>query len=495
MERMKEKRAEFDRVPAEQKKEYCFTECRCLAELAEQNDQAHTAAGIPLRRYDGTGSSASVILRSLSIDKLKEDPPERLRAAVAAAFIGGRFEHSVIGAVEGPIHVWDLSGAYNYQMYHLPCLQHASWVHTRQRGDIERARHALVRYSLEDSGRRLAWGPFPFREPNGTIVFPSRSGGGWLWRDEFLAGERLYENVKFHEAWLLQSECDCHPFKGMADYYLRRIAMGANTKGLVLKGALAACAGKLMQTKGFMPPFLCYAWAGMTTSGTRAQVLDVIGLHRDPWNARASAADSMHSSEDLPMPAPRDTGTFVTLDGKPNPKPMGGWVKKTIPKGMFYAKPGVYFPLNPTKRELEDVRARGLGRAVVWQNWERVMNAWLEGRRAVELPAVARFHGAKSSISRVGKNRFVRSPDYGEWSERPIGVTLGAYPKRLRHLPVPGTAHSIMTLRAFPSELRSTPYNPALKSPEAELMRLARLEMEEQPEGDDFADYSEEYGE
>lgn len=490
MQRMKERRAEFDKLTPSQVRTYCLSECKYMADLAYQNDAAHTAAGIPLRRYDGSGSSASAILRTMAIEELKVEPPERLRQVIACGFFGGRFEHSVIGPVEGPLYSKDISGAYPYHIQGLPCLVHGQWVHTRSRGRIETARHAIVRYSLHDAGKRLSWGPFPFREPNGTIVFPSRSGGGWIWRDEYIAGERLFPNVKFHEAWCLESDCDCQPFQKISEFYLRRIALGADTRGLVLKNGLAACAGKLMQSVGFDPPFQNWVWAGITTSGPRAQFLDALGLHSDPANCLAIATDGIFSREDIVLPAPRDTGTFMKLDGTPNEKPLGGWVTKVIPKGVFFAKPGVYFPLNPTKKEIEDVRARGLGRKSVWENWKKVVDAWKEKRHAVSLPSVSRFHGAKSSITKSGKDTYTLSPDYGEWSERPIGVTLGAYPKRLRHIMVDGKDYAIMTLRAFPHDMQSEPYREATKSPEAKLLKALSEEMLEQPEGDEYADYA-----
>ena len=491
--KIKDIRPELDKLTPTQRRKYCLLECKLLAVQVHDLDVAHIQAGIPLRRYDGAGSSASSILRTMQISEQKVDPPDHLREAVASAFIGARFEHSVIGPVKGPIYSHDLSGAYSFHIATLPCLIHARWQHTRSRTRIEKARTALVRYVLHDAGQRLAWGPFPFREPNGTIVFPSRSGGGWVWRDEFIAGERLFPNVQFEEAWCLESDCDCVPFAGIPHFYTRRILLGADHRGLVLKNGLAACSGKLMQSKGYDPPFQNWVWAGLTTSGPRAQVLDAIGLHSDPWNLLAIAADGIFTREDLKLPEPPDIGTHV-IDGKPNPKPLGGWVKKTIKKGVFFAKPGVYFPLDPTKDEIEQVRARGLGRKTVWEHCDKIVKAFKEGKRSVELPSVARFHGIKSSITKLGRNRYSRSPDYGEWTEKPVGVTLGAWPKRLRSVRVDGAEHSIMTLRAFPDFLTSAPYNPAVKGPEARMLQQARIELEEQPNGDDYSDYSEGLG-
>lgn len=490
MQRMKELRPEFDKLPPAQRREYCFSECRCLADLVQQLDKAHDDAGIPLRRYDGAGSTASSILRTMRIADLKRDPPPEMKEAVAMAFFGGRFEHSVIGPVPGPLFAYDISGAYPYHMAQLPCLVHANWVRTHDRARIDGARAALIRYSLEDAGERMPWGPFPFREKNGTIVFPSRSSGGWVWKEEYLAGERQFKNVRFHEAWILESNCDCPPpFAGLSEFYIRRIMLGSEARGLILKTGLAACAGKLMQSVGYMPPFQNWIWAGMTTAGPRAQFLDVLGLHEDRHNLLAIATDGIFTREEITPPEPVDVGTFVLPNGKPNPKPLGGWVKKVANKGVFFAKPGVYFPLKPTKKEIEEVRARGLGRKNVWENWEKIVEAWRERRHAVHLPSVARFHGAKSSITKSG-NSYTRSSDYGEWDERPIGVTLGAFPKRLRMVPVAGTEYARMTLRAFPDGMFSEPYRGSMKSPEAQMLIAARAEIEEQPEGDDYADYS-----
>ena len=52
---------------------------------------------------------------------------------------------------------------------------------------------------------------------------------------------------------------------------------------------------KLAQSLGKHPPFQCWIWASMITSGTRAQMLDMLALHKDWRNLLAIATDPEES--------------------------------------------------------------------------------------------------------------------------------------------------------------------------------------------------------
>lgn len=488
--RMKDKRKDFDKLPLSEIRPYCLSECRDMATLADKLISAHAEAGIELKKFYGAGTTGGLILKELSIDSHKRDVPPAMQEAVMVAFAGGRFEHSVFGPVEGPVEGWDIASAYPYQIYLLPCLNHARWSYTRSRRRFERARHALVHYKLGKAPRGLAWGPFPFREPEGSIVFPVESGGGWVWREEYLAGERIFPHVGFVGAWVLESDCRCHPFKRIADYYKQRLAWGKDGKGIVLKLGCNSVNGKLCQSVG-KPPFQCFAWSGMVMSGTRAQNLDMLGLHKRMAHLRAIATDGIYTSESIIPPRPLDTGTFDAIDADTGqPKPLGSWEPKSFPKGMFFIRPGLYFPIGGGKADLKEMRGRGIGRKAMARVSRLATRAYATGETAIKLPSLDRFWGAKSTIGRVSRGdamqgydwEYRRTPDYGQWTKRPVALDFDPMPKRAR------IAADKQTLVVRKVKGESAPYDARVVSPEMRILREAEQEAIEQPFGGDGSD-------
>lgn len=483
IDRMKNQRGEFDRVSNAEIRAYCLSECKALATLARKLTEAHIEAGYPLKSYYGAGSTASAVLDAFAIKEQRSMGPLEMQTAIASAFFGGRFENSVLGPVEGPVHSYDISSAYPYQLTQLPCLQHGAWRYTTKREELEAPAAALVHYSLgahSTPSRRLhaervhSWGPFPFRLPNGTIVFPLVSGGGWVWRDEYLQGERQWSNVGFRGAWIYERACDCRPFAQLSWLYRERCRIGKEGKGIVLKLGPNSVYGKLAQSVGRNPPYQCWIWAGMITSGTRAQILAMHGLHRDPSNLLMVATDGIYSRELLDCPKPLDTGTYDL------PKPLGGWEHKVIESGVFAARPGVYFPQNPTLDQLKEVRGRGLGKKVMLDYWQIPVTAHARGETSCKFPDVVRFCGAISSITKTSKG-YNRAATYGQWVNRPVELSLNPLPKRL-------LIGGQLVPHRLDTTIESAPYDAAILSPEAWELRQATLEALEQPDGGDLTE-------
>lgn len=486
---MKDKRDQFDLLTRDEIRNYCFDECQYMAVLAEKLIQAHNDAGLKLRSYFGAGSTSGAILKKLQIDKIIRTGPSIMDRAVACAFFGGRFEHDIIGEVEHVIYGKDISSAYPYQLYQLPCLGCGSWEYTKNRKDLDISQAALVNYSLGPPPKKMHWGPFPFRTDKGAIVFPSTSGGGWIWKDEYIAGEKYFPHVQFKGAWVYRTDCQHKPFAGIAKYYIERLKIGKEGKGQVYKLGVNGGYGKLAQSVGDNPPFQSWIYAGMTTSGCRAQMLDMMGLHKDWSNILAIATDGMYTLEKVSNPVPIDTGTFNVKDKDSGKyKPLGGWEEKTIKQGMFFARPGIYFPLNPSEDDIEAMRARGVGRKSLYDNWKTTVQAWRDGVEEVEIKKVSRFHGAKTCISRGtgedGKPVFKRSPLYGQWTEKAIGMSFDPLPKRELILP-----NNRLKIRSMPRDLESAPYSKSIVSDEARALKAALIELLEQPDGDDYSEY------
>lgn len=499
---MKEQRAEFDKLDKAEVEKYCFLECQKMAELARKLIEAHERAGLPLKSFYGAGSTASVMLEDMGIRRFIEKPPPEMRDAIACAFSGGRFDDSIIGVCDNT-HSWDISSAYPYQCCHLPCLAHGHWEHTNSRDEFDRARWALVRYGLSAGNPEEPWGPFPFRFPKGhkeagSICYPIQSGGGWVYQDEYREGERLFDNVYFREAWIFKSECDCMPFQKLPLHYIERCRIGKEGPGIVLKLGCNSCYGKLAQSVG-NGRYNSWIWAGMITSGTRAQILHALGLHRDRSNMLMVATDGILTREELVLPEPMETGTnveFLNDKGKPVRKPLGGWEYKSYDRGVFIARPGVYFPMHPTEIDMRILRGRGVGRRVILENWERIVGTWENWNRKgqwpmVKLDNVSRFCGAKTSISRkklpghgweykrAAGQHLRGQPRFGEWITRPVEMSYNPRPKR-EGVRADGT----LPVRMLPLDLESAPYSKAILSAEAKELMILAAQMGEQPDID-----------
>jgi hypothetical protein len=482
MARMKDQRAVLDALPFSEVRAYCLSECEKLAYLTRALIDAHDDAGLPLKSFYGAGSTATALFTKLGIKSYVETQrvPEEMRRAVACAFSGGRFENSAVGPVEGLVWNYDISSAYPYQLMFLPCLSCGKWERVAGRGvtkKIARARLALVHWHLPEtskSRREPAWGPFPVRAKDGTIIFPSSALGGWCWREEYLAAAAAFDNVEASEAWLYSTECKHWPFREVSDVYVERCRIGKEGRGKVLKLGPNAAYGKLAQSIGVNPPFQSWVWAGNITSGCRAQLIDAIASAKDRWNVLMLATDGVWTREPLVLPKPRDTGTDSTG------KPLGGWEEKRFDRGVFCVRPGIYFPINPTEEQLKEVRARGLGKKTLYQEWPKIVEAWeRDGPDAkVELDDIIRFVGAKSGVRQVrSSGEAKRSPDYGEWIPFPMKVSFNPLPKRRRVL-----GQRLECWQDVGWE--SHPYDAAVESPEAKALKLFTEMVLEQPDGD-----------
>jgi hypothetical protein len=236
-----------------------------------------------------------------------------------------------------------------------------------------------------------------------------------------------------------------------------------------------------------------------------------------------AATDGIQTREQLVTPVPRETGTdhvYVDADGKGHfdarmgkPKPLGGWEEKEIKKGVFYARPGIYFPMNPSAKEVKTVRGRGVGKKVILKHWQHIVDFYeahkedlVRGEdKTVRIAELTRFCGAKTSIhardvheptpgggvntfqvySRADGGTKVEEdgtehelPKYGQWIRRPVDMGFKPWPKREKILP-DGT----MTLRRISMRVTSTPYEDAM-SEEALELRACQLEASEQPDAD-----------
>lgn len=410
--------------------------------------------------------------------------------------------------------VWsyDISSAYPYALTLMPCLDagHGAWVQekaTRTR-ELPTQRATLVRYAFTKNSTG-AWAPLPFRDAKGNICYPHHSDGGYVWRDEFAQAQKLAPGaLRALDWWTWRAKCRHRPFKELAAYYRHRMSLGKDAAGIAVKLGMNSCYGKLAQSVG-SARYQSWVWAGMTTSITRAMILALLCQHRDLASVISIATDGIYTTERLcnacddaegnavhyrsrrcRLPRPKNTGTFDL------PKPLGAWEEKRVDGAMFFARPGVYFPLGDlaTRAAIPDkeVKARGVGRKAVADHWGRVVSTFMaEGiGGTATLPGVTRFCGAKTSIS-LGKNGFKRAdgkqvqksatttekPCYGRWVDREVRLTFNPHPKR--DLPSADYRGEQLPTRDVRGAGLSAPYKRAL---------AALLRGEEDGQDDDVSD-------
>lgn len=408
---MKKRRSLFTWREISRIRRYCLNECEALADFAGAVEQAHIDADLKPRGWFGPGSTASVLLKRHDIHERRGIVPPVMLEPVACAFFGGRAEISRSGYVPGPIYSCDISSAYPYHASQLPCLEHGRWERVTRERDIKGAgvAHALVHGHVRAAHSPASWGPLPVRLPNARIVFPSSGASGWWWRDEWLAARSGWKGLKFDHAYVLRRECDCKPFAFLPDLFARRRAIGKESgEGKALKLALNSCYGKLAQTVGGAQ-YASRVWAGMITSGTRAQVLKLMLRHADMKNVLMIATDGLFSTER------HDVDPEIVL---------GGW-ERAEHESITLVRPGIYW-LGDSK-----LRARGIGRDNLNDAAKlQLSEALASGADRVELARRTVFGGAKLRVTTSREGVLRRSPHYGQWHTIPTHVSLAPDPKR-----------------------------------------------------------------
>lgn len=463
IEHMKQKRGRFRSSELPAIRSYCRDECIQLAKLARKLLETHRNVDLTLRTYYGPGSTASVAIGKMKAIEHRGHIPDIMVRPVACGFFGGRFEHSVMGPVP-EVYGYDISSAYPYQLYQLPCLDCGEWEHV----SLQNAGRRTLPQSLLDCTTAICryeytgnegdtFAPFPHRSASGSICYPYR-GRGWLWLPEIQAAfdtrwRMGWSRVRLLEAWVYKTKCKHRPFADIATYYRRRYELGKDAAGIVLKLAANSVYGKLAQSKGVNPKFQCWPWAGLITSGTRAQILRLVALAPKPSDILAIATDGVYSRVKLDCPKPIDTGTFDLS------KPLGGWEEKHYPDGMLFVKPGIYCSLSPEG----DVRARGIGRKSLTSARQELIETWNKGERSFTI-TVDRFYGAKTCIG----PKLKRSLRYGQWERMPIRIAFTC----------PNRSES-MGLLAQTEE--SVPYSPVHMTPEKKEAILFEAIEYEQP--------------
>jgi hypothetical protein len=469
--RLKDDRGNFAAI-GPRERAYCQSECRLLAMLVRELLDAHESEGLRLKNYFGPGSTAALVLTRCGAKSQAAAVPDAMAHAVDSAFFGGRFEVSHVGPVEGPLFSYDIASAYPYALALLPCLhpEHGRWKHCTGRAiDVSRDSVATV-YSYRLRQPRgafpAAWGVLPHRLPDGNIVFPRVSAGGWAWQPEIREALFLHGGLDLLESWSWHSKCDCQPpFQDeVVRLFCRRLEMGKATRGLVVKLALNSMYGKSAQSVGGGGAFRCMVRAGLITSMTRAMLLQATSLVSDPWDILELATDSVLSRVPLDsLPAPERLGTedaarLASARWRDKRSyPLGAWEGKVLANGAMLLRPGLRFELGPEAR-IGRTAARGVGVKTLHDNRAKVLAAWRDApMMPTEVQQPAMFHGSRVSVRRVAGDvdfagemmwRYVRDKLYGRW-EPPKPRVLSYEPGPKRDGVSAGFAPGVVRLHPF----------------------------------------------
>lgn len=422
MQEMKDKRSGFSDSDIPSMRQYMLSECAALAQLAEELEQAHEDVGLKLSSWHGPGSTASAMLKNMGIHEKRGEHPYEVEYAANCAFFGGRFEHSTIGDVDD-CYGYDIVSAYPWQLYNLPCLEHGKWRWVTDEKSLGSCNQACVHFKLTDAGS-VPWGPLPCRTDNGTIIFGRGEYTGFVWLDEYRIARREWRGVQFLGAWALYSACECRPFATIRDMFDERLRLGKTGRGRVVKNAINSGYGKVAQSVG-NPKFASRIWAGIITSGTRAQLLELAVSHTSLSSVKAMATDGLYSTENLTLPSPPLSDSS-----------LGSWEKKHAGR-MTFVRPGIYWA---HKEDDETIRSRGIAKRQFKAQREAVREAIDCGDTRADIGTSTLFGSAKACVYKLRDGTYKRSRHYGEWHDIPAYVSLAPAPKRrpdwsLHHLP------------------------------------------------------------
>ncbi len=449
MKKGKSERASFSFQNINEIIEYNNLECKygqmLVEKLHEYLEQAgfHTTDsyspavyGKMLFRQNGIKDVLDRDLDWNSKDKMKR----RISRAAYTAFLGGRIEIGSYGTFYGTVYNYDIRSSYPANMLQLPNLQRGSWSYDSNlstptfkpysnlkdkknplklfRRDIPFSLYHIRFNFVED--RRFY--PFPFRQGNGAICFPSK-GTIWVWYPELRAaidhGDFKDGEIQILEAYyFVEHDPTDRPFSFIRDTYNLREKWKKekNNAQYALKLAMNSSYGTLsMQegaVKGHRPTWHQIEFAGYITSLTRAKIYETIRLDEDA--IITIATDGIYTKRPLPIDLSQ-TG-------------LGSW-EYTEYYGIQLIMSGVYRLLKPKmevtlihviEEEFErtlgiaseefptiqnefngqyipngnyEYMGRGFGNKLV--DWGSVKNAWENGQTEVELETNPQFVGMR----------------------------------------------------------------------------------------------------
>lgn len=426
IESMKAQRGVFDASRLREIETYCVDECRYLSFLMRDLITHVDEFGLRLTGYHGSGAIASAWMKQ---NKIKDYLPRReetdspgvfnlsgLPEEIAlCAYFGGRFEISEMGFM-GALYGYDINSAYPHITCSLPCLAHGRF---RRVDDYQPGKIGVYLCGSRTSGR---YAPFPFRtpgsgQPAGTAkdaIYYCHGGQRWIWQDELAAARKHFgtEAIPVYDGYVWEPECDHKPFAAIPDLYRLRQQYVREGNGVekVIKLILNSLYGKTAQSLGWSlqdgqampPPFQCFIWAGLITSGCRPMILDAV-MQPDADVVSIATDGILSRSRIASLPCPAE-------------KILGAWEAGDLTDGYLFQS-GVYTYI--TAKGKRKYATRGFAAKEIPA--QALIDAWKAGETTVSASRdESRFIPMKSGVLRSDALEYI-----GQWvpSEHDVSFT------------------------------------------------------------------------
>lgn len=389
--RGKKAREDFGNWNPENVIAYNALECELLVELMDRFREAVKSAGWAVRSWHGAGALAAEWLRTRRAkDHIRRLPP-RVEEAAHYAYFGGRIEMAAWGRYR-PVYHYDIRSAYPAALAECPDLAFLTW-RKRKRlrlEDVPDFSLLHVAWDVQEGNPdHPLWAPLPWRDNDGTILYPP-NGRGWYWAVEVKAAVRRWRRLRrrgmFHirEAWIPEGEFSYPLADPLHEDYARRLAYKkeGHPADVPMKLALNSLYGKLAQRQGIegkKPPYSCLAWAGYITARTRARLSDALMQARD--RVICTMTDSVWSLVPLPQLEFSDE--------------MGSWQHEDDDVALDLIEAGVYRSHQQDGTTYDYSRGYDKDTPI---RFDEIINRWSNGKV---------FPYSNGSITRYKMRRFV----------------------------------------------------------------------------------------
>jgi hypothetical protein len=276
----KQARERFSSWQLDDIERYNAEECRALAALAEELRRRLEAGGLVPTRWHGPGAVATTWLRRVGARAWVAPEPEPVEDAARRAYFGGRIDAVGYG-MHPAAHRSDLRSAYPWALTLAPDLAHGRWRRARRSDDPA---HVFGIFRVRwDDGRAFPrwWGLLPWRDDDGTILWPP-AGEGWYHGVEIEAARvrRAVTGGVLHieEGWVWEPRDPGSPWAGPVRTLYRereRRKRAGDPSELAYKLVLNSLYGKAAQRRG-VSPIASWALAGYITAAVRARISEAI---------------------------------------------------------------------------------------------------------------------------------------------------------------------------------------------------------------------------
>lgn len=267
-------RGTFEKWPRDKLIAYNSAELDCLENMATQLREAINPLELKITSWHGPGSLAGAWLGKNGAENWKGDKlSPGLREAALTAYFGGRIDTQGFGIVE-PVYHADIVSAYPSAIRYLPNLSKIKW--RKRKGNPSAGGIYLGHIEWKIQPRK--WCPFPFRNRDGSIVYPPE-GEGWYWFSEIEAAQKRFPDLEINFIEHYQAEGKIEfPFLPLIEdafRYRKELKQQNHPSHVAVKLILNSLYGKFAQTVG-SNRFYSPIWAGMITAHCRAQLLSIL---------------------------------------------------------------------------------------------------------------------------------------------------------------------------------------------------------------------------